>query len=1302
MRTFSTTLRRFLGGLSAVVLLTFSQLSAAQIVLPGTDADKFEFTESTQTSLSIRATLHQINQMNVNTKAGLFTEIGLAGYSYSTLEGAPKVPVMRRLIEFPLGATFEIKIVRESHRDYTLDELGIQYPIIPAQAPVSKEWEDASKIPFVYNQEIYSKNAFLFDDMAKVIPSGIMRGQNLGILEVYPIQYNPVQGVLRIYDQIELTVIFKGGDLRATEALKKRTASPFFNNAYRMAFNYRAFAPKELITDAPITYVIVSDPMFQTALQPFIQWKTKRGFKVIEAYTNDAAVGNTTTSIKNYLQDLYNNPPAGYNVPSFVLLVGDVAQIPTFNGTAGSHPTDLYYFEYTGDKIPEVYYGRFSATTVTQLQPQIDKTMQYEQYTFPNDEFLGRALLVAGADASHQLTYGNGQVNYGTTYYFNAAHDIDALALLQPEPSGANFHQQILNKVSEGISVGNYSAHCSESGWADPSFVISDIPSLTNNNMYGLLIGNCCLSNRFNTTCFGEELLRAANKGAVGYIGGSNSTYWDEDFWWACGKKDVSTNPVYLADHLGAFDRQFHDHGEATDEWYVTQGQMVVGGNLAVEESNSSMKTYYWEIYHLMGDPSLTVYTGAPTDVAASYQNALLVGMTNMTVNTEENAYVALSMNGTLLAAAVAPTNGVVNLSFPAISNVGSADIVITKQNRKPHIAQITVAPATGPYLIVQSYTINDANGNNNGQADFGELITLNVTFKNVGVQTATNVDANLHSTDGYITLLDSLETIPSVGAGATLTIENAYQIQVGQLVPDQHNASFNIQMSDGSNNWAATGDIMLNAPVLEVTGIVVDDNATGNGNGVLDPGETAVLKVLTANSGHADALNAPAHLSVMNGSTPYIIVQTPNYLFTNIAPGETGEAEFTVVTNIITPLMTNAELQYTVTAGSGAQYNCSEVLDVTIGATPQLLMAQGTYSVCGTDFFDTGGPDSPYGLNENIEMTLTPATPGAKLRITFTEFDVETNSTCSWDYLNIYNGTSTSAALVGNYCGTTPPPTFTATNSAGAITLKFHSDGMVTKEGWKAYVECIGGSLTASVAAFPPDICDGGTSQLGTLTVGGTGSYTYSWEPAQYLDNPNSPTPIATPPTTTDFTVNIYDGSSTVVGSTSVTVHPYPVAPVITLVGNELVSNYNEGNQWFDDNGMIPGATAKTYVPSTEGNYYATVTSEFNCESESSNVIHYTPVGIGNATATDDMKVYPNPFSSQLNMSYTLSKPSPVQITVWNNLGQLVASVVNEAMQASGRHDVRFNGVSLDPGVYFVRFNTGSNSSVFRVVMSK
>ena len=91
-------------------------------------------------------------------------------------------------------------------------------------------------------------------------------------------------------------------------------------------------------------------------------------------YTDDPNVGTTTTSIKNYLKGLYDNATESAPAPTFLLLVGDVAQIPAFNGTTDNHVTDLYYASWTtGDNIPDCYYGRFSATNASQLAPQIEK-----------------------------------------------------------------------------------------------------------------------------------------------------------------------------------------------------------------------------------------------------------------------------------------------------------------------------------------------------------------------------------------------------------------------------------------------------------------------------------------------------------------------------------------------------------------------------------------------------------------------------------------------------------------------------------------------------------------------------------------------------------------------------------------------------------------------------------------------------------------------------------------------------------------------------------------------------------------
>ncbi|MBM3436814.1 MAG: Gingipain R, partial [Bacteroidetes bacterium] len=752
---------------------------AGNIIIKENGSNGVSVKENSYNLMGVSSSVSEISFQTVKTTAGNFTLLTINGYTYSIVNGNPKLPVIKKLIEVPVDASFDVNILTGEFVEINLADYGIVDPVIPAQPPLSKGIDNPEDVEFVYNQAAYQVDVFNGQELVTVTELGIMRGVRIARLEIAPVQYNPVQNKIKVYTNVDVKINFTGGDIPATLENKEQLFSPYYEGIFSELINYKSLTGKELIEDEPVTYVIVSDVMFQAALQPFIEWKTKKGFYVIEAYTNDPLVGNTTTSITNYLENLYDNPPAGFNAPTFVLLVGDVAQIPAYTGTSGGHVTDLYYFEYTGDIFPEVIYGRFSATNLAQLQPQIDKTLEYEQYTFPDPAFLDEVVMVAGSDAGH-ITWSNGQINYGTTYYFNEAHGIYSHTYLQPEPGGGNYSQNIRQNVSDGVSFANYTAHCSASGWADPSFIISHIPSLTNDHKYCLMVGNCCSSVEFQTTCFGEEIVRAANKGALGYIGGSNSTYWDEDYYWGVGAKAVVLNPVYDGTHLGAYDRTFHDHGEPLSEWYATQGQMIPAGNLAVSQSTSSMEVYYWEIYHLMGDPSVMIYYSQAPDVFANYQALMPLAATTFTVNTDAHSYVAISKDGTLHGCGMADATGLAEVTmFDPIVVPGTADVVITGQNLKPFIGTVNVASPAGAYVLLDDFEIDDSNGNNNGLVDFDETIHLNVTLENLGSQTATSVVATLSSTDDYITLNIFTHNWPNIPAGSTSTQNDAFSFTV-------------------------------------------------------------------------------------------------------------------------------------------------------------------------------------------------------------------------------------------------------------------------------------------------------------------------------------------------------------------------------------------------------------------------------------------------------------------------------------------------------------------------------------------
>jgi len=119
--------------------------------------------------------------------------------------------------------------------------------------------------------------------------------------------------------------------------------------------------------------------------------------------------------------------------------------------------------------------------------------------------------------------------------------------------------------------------------------------------------------------------------------------------------------------------------------------------------------------------------------------------------------------------------------------------------------------------------------------------------------------------------------------------------------------------------------------------------------------------------------------------------------------------------------------------------------------APPIFNMTNGSVTTCSGNFYDSGSSSGSYQNNENFTETFYPSTPGSMIRFTFTSFSTESG----YDFLRIYNGTSTSATLIGTYQGTTGPTTVTASNTSGALTFNFTSDGSVISTGWSADVSC-------------------------------------------------------------------------------------------------------------------------------------------------------------------------------------------------------------------------------------------------------
>jgi hypothetical protein len=67
----------------------------------------------------------------------------------------------------------------------------------------------------------------------------------------------------------------------------------------------------------------------------------------------------------------------------------------------------------------------------------------------------------------------------------------------------------------------------------------------------------------------------------------------------------------------------------------------------------------------------------------------------------------------------------------------------------------------------------------------------------------------------------------------------------------------------------------------------------------------------------------------------------------------------------------------------------------------------------------------------------------------------------------------------------------------------------------------------------------------------------------------------------------------------------------------------------------------------------------------------------------------YPNPFNPATKINFSIGKASDVKLTIYNILGQKVATLLNQELKA-GAHTVDFNASRLSSGVYFYGIEAG------------
>ncbi|MBN2560576.1 MAG: hypothetical protein JXQ75_06570 [Phycisphaerae bacterium] len=352
-------------------------------------------------------------------------------------------------------------------------------------------------------------------------------------------------------------------------------------------------------------YLIVTaeDYAGSAPLTQFANAKAAMGFTVT---TYVASNGTSRSDIKTYIEGWYT--PA---VNNYVLIVGDTAG--TGSATANTIPhwvgggsrtatTDLPYacMDAGDDWYPEIFLGRFSVTSVSMLQDVVDKSLLVESGNFSDPDYVKRAAFLATDDSTAQAEQTHDWV---IANYMDPADFVSTKIYAAQDGDTSD----VTAAVNAGSLFTVYMGHSSSSGWWAPSFTQTNVSALSNDGLYGLVMGWSCNTSHFDyTECCGETWLREANKGAAAYLSASDYIWWSTVQDWESSRR---------------MEKYFFESFFVDDIWEVGPAWQAALWRLLYDPDFGPTHDHTRNIFEefvLLGDPALLLPQGEGFTLEAS------------------------------------------------------------------------------------------------------------------------------------------------------------------------------------------------------------------------------------------------------------------------------------------------------------------------------------------------------------------------------------------------------------------------------------------------------------------------------------------------------------------------------------------------------------------------------------------------------------------------------------------------------------------------------------------------------------
>ena len=299
----------------------------------------------------------------------------------STIDvGMPELPVFTSFFQMEPGISYNVDYAIIS--SHVIDDIEIY--------PYQGEPIIGLERPFIKDLNFYNLNTNYPESKLTVSKPMIMRDIEVGLISLTPYEYNAATKSLIIYDEVEINIVESGVREINIELPPKR--SKLFESFYEdLIVDYEPLSSRDEYQPSAIMYICGGASSSHPYVQELVEWREKQGYIVYLIQESEA--GSSANSIKSFLQNImvdFDNPP------EIVGLIGDTSgsySIPHF--TYGSGATDVEYSYLSGnDFLPEIFIGRISVNSSSDIANLVNKTLTYEKAAHQGNWWFDRAALV--------------------------------------------------------------------------------------------------------------------------------------------------------------------------------------------------------------------------------------------------------------------------------------------------------------------------------------------------------------------------------------------------------------------------------------------------------------------------------------------------------------------------------------------------------------------------------------------------------------------------------------------------------------------------------------------------------------------------------------------------------------------------------------------------------------------------------------------------------------------------------------------------------------------------------------------